>query len=277
VKGGGLAPASRGAPIISLILSDVIGDCLDVIASGPTVDSISRLRAVDVLNRFDSLRNELPPEIWSVVETKTKRIRKIDQELDVSNFIVGNIETALKAAREKASELGYTVEAVTVSGNEGDAGEVGKEIAGQILHLANRAGKVCCLAGGEPTVSLCDNPGQGGRNQHLVLSLISAILPSVGELSGAFCLLSGGTDGEDGNVSVAGAVVDSDSIRHLSRSAKQIKCEVSESLRRCDSHSFLSKYDLVFRVPRTFTNVCDLRVLLVANGGESASSTIKMA
>ena len=117
--------------------------------------------------------------------------------------------------------------------------------------------------GGETTVALCDGPGQGGRNQHLVLSALDAIMNYQLDPKSEFCLLSGGTDGEDGNVSVAGARFDSRWIDSLSDSQRATFLEeLKSSLKRCDSHSFLRKYGLLFEVPKTHTNVCDLRTLL---------------
>ena len=269
VKGGGLARASGGAPIISLILSDVIGDPLDVIASGPTVESESGIRAIDVLNKFDPFRTALPNEIWSVVDSESGNERKNDIKTDVANFVIGNIDIAIQAAQKKAMDLGYVVDAVTVEENEGDAEGVGKKVASQIGLLADVTGNRCQLTGGESTVKLCDDPGQGGRNQHLVLSLISAMISAMRETETnpdiEVCLLSAGTDGEDGNVPVAGAMIDSVHLRQLASLGHAIRDDITKSLLRCDSHAFLSQHGLLFQVPPTFTNVCDLRVLLIRN------------
>ncbi len=263
VKGGGLARFSGGAPIISLIISDVIGDSLEVIASGPTVVASNEINAIEVLKKYDLNRCELPAQIWEVVESKSSGIPSSDQRITVNHFIVGNIDTAIQAASRKAIDLGYTVDAMTVSGDEGDAGVIGQTVASQIRHSLNTPGMRCNLAGGETTVSLCENPGRGGRNQHLVLSAISAIVESVSAFDEEFCLLSGGTDGEDGNVSVPGAVVDSKQIFELSDAG--IAEEIADSLRRCDSNQFLSKHEMLLPNQKTFTNVCDLRVALTCN------------
>jgi glycerate-2-kinase len=243
----------------------VIGDSVEVIASGPTVVANNEINAIEVLEKYDCDRSELPTRIWEVVESKSSGIPSRDQKITVSHFIVGNIDTALQAASRKAIDLGYTVDAMTVSGDEGDAGVIGQTVASQIRHSLNTPGMRCNLAGGETTVSLCENPGRGGRNQHLVLSAISAIVESVSAFDQEFCLLSGGTDGEDGNVSVPGAVVDSKQIFEFSDSGAGIAEEIADSLRRCDSNQFLSKHEMLLPNQKTFTNVCDLRVALTCN------------
>lgn len=265
VKGGGLARACGGAPIVSLILSDVIGDQLEVIASGPTVNDHAAFCAMDVLKKFDPSRSQLPAEIWSVVKFKSSEILYDVHDPEITNLIIGNIDLAIQAARDKAVELGYSIESTSVSGSEGEAGEIGKRIAAQVVDAREESGSRCFLAGGETTVKLCDHPGRGGRNQHLVLSFIQAMSAKMAGQVGEFALLSGATDGEDGNVSVAGAAVEATKIRQIVEAGEEAAREIADSLVGCDSHRFLSRYNLLVRMPRTFTNVCDLRVLLTQN------------
>ena len=263
VKGGGLASQSGGAPVVSLIVSDVVGDNLEVIASGPTVEPSSATAAIDVLKKFDPDRNGVSEVVWAIVEAGTTTETKFGRDLKVSHFVIGNVETAMLAARQKATELGYKVELDQPSGNEGDAALVGRSVAIQIARATSDARPICQIMGGETTVALCDNAGQGGRNQHLVLSALQAILNFHLDSKSEFCLLSGGTDGEDGNVPVAGALFDSGWIESNSDAGlPPLLDEVTSSLERCDSYGFFRQHDLLFQVPNTFTNVCDLRVVL---------------
>jgi glycerate 2-kinase len=263
VKGGGLALVSGGAPVISLIISDVIGDHLDVIASGPTVESSGEFSAIDILEKYDPARTGLPEPVWTIVESDSKPKARTADELNVSNFVVGNIKTAMLAARQQAIELGYQVELDEPSGNEGDAGTVGRATAIQIAQLSVRPGLHCQIMGGETTVALCNDPGQGGRNQQLVLSALESIMNLSLDSGSEFCLLSGGTDGEDGNVSVAGALFDSQWIDSITDSQRSdLAGEIRDCLKRCDSHTFLREHGLVLKIPSTYTNVCDLRIAL---------------
>ena len=255
--------ASGGAPVISLIVSDVIGDNLDVIASGPTAEPGDNLPASDVLKKFDPDHSKVPPAVWSVVESTSGHETQFDSSRSVSNVIIGNIKTAMLAAREKAIELGYEVALTEPSGNEGDAATVGRGVAIEIAQASIRQAPLCQIMGGETTVMLCDHPGDGGRNQHLVLSALDSILSFQLDPQSEYCLLSGGTDGEDGNVSVAGAFFDSRWVDSIGQSDRPALLEaIRSSLDQCDSHSFFLAHDRLLQVAKTFTNVCDLRIVL---------------
>ena len=263
LKGGGLARESK-APIVSLILSDVIGDNLNVIASGPTVVSqeATSPTAIEVLKKFDPNRNQIPESIWSVVES-AQGFKEKSIETHVSNHIIGNIETAMKAATHKASELGYNCTLGTPTGNEGSAETVGKNVAAQIQKLIHSSGKHCHIQGGETTVSLGNNPGSGGRNQHLVLSTIKSLIenPIMQNQKNSkfdYCLLSGGTDAEDGTTSAAGAIIDQQFITNMCSKTDEIR----SALQRFDSHQFHLANGSLLESKRTWTNVCDLRILL---------------
>lgn len=262
VKGGGLARQSR-VPMVALILSDVIGDSLQVIASGATaLDSQSNIMAIDVLEKYDPDHQSIPTSVWSVADSAAVQ-SDTDDRLDVHNFIVGNIDVAIRSAQEKAIALGYQVESAPPSGNEGDAGVVGRQIGKSISTFEHACDKFCLLTGGETTVNLGESPGQGGRNQQLVLSCIAELLNHDSNLENEYCLLSAGTDGEDGNVPVAGAIFTSNQLESLRKRNPKLASVANKSLERFDSHTFLSDHDMVLQVGPTNTNVCDLRVLLV--------------
>ena len=168
----------------------------------------------------------------------------------------------MNAAKVKAIELGYSCTLDEPSGDQGDAETVGRQLKKRIVDLIDQAtGKRCLIQGGETTVRLCDNPGEGGRNQHLVLSALDEFIEPE-QPNGQFCLLSGGTDGEDGTNPVAGAWIDHQTVEKL-RSSKHKKMEIRESIRNCNSHQFLSANDCVLKSQPTMTNVGDLRICCI--------------
>ena len=274
VKGGSLAAAAGSTPVVSLIISDVIGDNLDVISSGPTVGPSNDVSAIEVLQTFDPQRTEIPASIWEAVESGAKGTVKFDSNSNIDNTIIGNIETALNAAKEKATQLGYACELGQPSGNEGDAETIGRQVPDQVSQLLGRGKKQCFIQGGETTVKLCSDPGHGGRNQHLVLAAIDEFATqSLSEIEGDFCLLSGGSDGEDGSApqsGIAGAIADRKTIEKICQLGSG---ETKSALRSCSSYNFhlaqgslLKVSDVMTAAQSTppATNVCDLRIVLVS-------------
>lgn len=267
VKGGGLARHCN-ARMVSLIISDVIGDDLSVVASGPTSLPSDDYTALEVLLQFDPLRDKLPESVWSIVDCSTSCTFECSDVPEVSNFVIGNIETAMLASRKRAIELGYQVELASPVGNEGEAGTVGRSVAIEIAQSTLSKGRRCLISGGETTVSLATDPGRGGRNQHLVLSAINSLLGFQLNDSCDYCLLSGGTDGEDGNVSVAGGWVDATWVNQHSETRKlELMRQSENALERCRSFDFLHEHELVYQVAATNTNVCDLRITLSHSAG----------
>lgn len=257
VKGGGLAALSGGAPIISLIVSDVIGDPLDVIASGPTSQPLDTVSALDVLNKFDPDQKNVGSSIWNTVKTSNP---KPSIHCRVENIIIGNVETAMNSAAEKAKSLGYHVDPPNCNANEGDAEEIGRRIADRIYDIGGRA-KFCMIHGGETTVRVGKDPGDGGRNQHLVLAAIDEFLSKGNPPPFKFCLLSGGSDGEDGTKSVAGAFVDDEILCRLLCDPKS-RNSTREFLESCNSYAFHQNQGTHLNSGPTQTNVCDLRILI---------------
>ena len=268
VKGGSLAAAAGQTPIVSLIISDVIGDNLDVISSGPTVQPTSDISAIDVLETFDPDRTGIPSSIWKAIESNSKPVVEFEAGASVENIVIGNITTAIEAAKEKATQLGYACELGQPSGNEGDAETIGRQVPAQVEQLLGRGSKQCFIQGGETTVELCDNPGHGGRNQHLVLAAIDEFTESTEAFSGDFCLLSGGTDGEDGSApesGIAGAIADSQAIDRIRKLESD---KVKSALSSCNSYEFHLAQNSLLRASHdagaASTNVCDLRIILAA-------------
>ena len=263
VKGGGLLRASRAGRLITLVLSDVLGDPLDLIASGPTVtDSSTKADAIAVLEKFDRGRR-LSPSIYRVLESD--ETTEVTPTSESHTIILGNNAVAVDEAGIRAESLGYNHAMQSATTCEGAAEDVGKLLAEMTVRMLRDEKQVDCLiTGGEPTVRLADESirGRGGRNQQLVLAAYQY-------LRGAnlrddewerFAILSGGTDGEDGPTDAAGAIL----CESVHRAAVERGLDVDEHLSRNDAYSFFEKAGgLLFTGP-TGTNVCDLRVVVVA-------------
>jgi hydroxypyruvate reductase len=263
VKGGGLARACHAGRLIALIISDVLGDPLELIASGPTVQRKST--PADALSVLETLQLTREPSIVRIVnflrarsqESAHQAGRESFGSTSVTNLLIGNNATAVDGAGVEAERLGYSHAMVVATRSEGAAEEVGQHLAKMALHMCDNAGPDCLISGGEPTVKLIDerHRGKGGRNQQLGL----AALADLGDCRG-ICLLSGGTDGEDGPTDAAGAFVDEEIIR----AAAAAQLRPSDYLTRNDAYSFFQKCGGLLTTGPTQTNVCDLRVIVVA-------------
>jgi hydroxypyruvate reductase len=263
VKGGGLARACRAGQLISLIISDVLGDPLDLIGSGPTVQRKST--PADALHVLDSLRLMQEPSIAAIVkylkassqQSASRHARESPGPATVTNLLIGNNATAVDAAGVQAEQLGYSHAMIAATKPEGPAEDVGRHLAKMALRMRDNAGPDCLISGGEPTVKLADERvrGKGGRNQQLAL----AALAELGDCH-SICLMSGGTDGEDGPTNAAGAFVDEDIIR----AAAAARLDPKDSLSRNDAYTFLQKCGGLLITGPTQTNVCDLRVICCA-------------
>ncbi len=261
LKGGQLARLVAPAQLITLVLSDVVGDRLDVIASGPTVPDDSTFEDCwEIVTRY-RLTEQLPASIrdhlqWGcaaqVPETPKAGEPVFDHQQTV---LIGNNRMALQAAAEQARHLGYTP--LTLSSSvQGEAREIAR-VHAAVAHEIRHSGlplppPVCVLAGGETTVTL-QGQGKGGRNQEFALA--AAI--DIADLDGVV-ILSGGTDGTDGPTNAAGAVVDG----HTIGRAQALRMRAEDFIQRSDSyHFFAALDDLIFTGP-TGTNVMDIYMLL---------------
>lgn len=268
VKGGRLAEAAHPASLLTLILSDVMGDRLDVIASGPTVPDRTSFRdALSVIHAY-SLERSIPDSVFSVLHMGVAGVLPDTPKegavffQKTRNNIIGSIRQSLDAAREKALELGFEPELIT-SELQGEA----KDAAGYLASQAKRVRSAlhpgdkprCLLAGGETTVTV-KRSGRGGRNQELALTFAREISGMEG-----ITLLSAGTDGTDGPTDAAGALVNSET---WSR-ARAVGLDPAVFLENNDSYSFFSKLDLQaneklhIKTGPTGTNVMDLQIILV--------------
>lgn len=256
VKGGGLARACRAGQLTALVLSDVLGDPLDIIASGPTVvDPATPADALAVLERFGA-RGHVPAAVFAALE----RVRKASPlpTCAVENFVIGNNATAVDAAGLEAERLGYSHAMQSARSSEGLAEDVGRHLAGMALHMRREAGPDCLISGGEPVVRLAPSEirGRGGRNQQLVLAALAELLP---EHPAGVLLMSGGTDGEDGPTDAAGAWLDDEVLQ----AARRAQLDPASFLARNDAYSFFERMGTLLKTGPTHTNVCDLRVVLV--------------
>ncbi len=259
IKGGRLAEAFAGQSLTSLIISDVVGDSLDVIASGPTApDPTTFADAWAILDKFHLLAG-IPTAVRRHIERgRAGDIAETPKSLptSVTNRILGNNPLALAAAEKEAVGLGYRVLSLGSS-------IVGETSAAATTHAAivrsnvRDGTPVCVLSGGETTVTLGDDPGRGGRNQEFVLALLDRLGPNGMR---DVVALSGGTDGEDGPTDAAGAIADAGT---LDRAATH-GLKLGDYLHRHDAYAFFQATgDLLISGP-TGTNVMDVRVILVS-------------
>jgi len=271
IKGGGLARACRAGRLATLILSDVSGDDLSVIASGPTVLCMpSPQEALSVLQSFDLvehpsgrpaaelLSRRLHSEKFSSAVRYSPKSSVTSHGCLVTNLLIGNNAVAVDAAGGEAERLGYSHAMVSADGPEGLA----EEVARRLVEMADRmrreaGGPDCLIAGGEPTVKLAPEGvrGRGGRNQQLCLAALAELRDWRN-----LALISGGTDGEDGPTDAAGACVD----EQVANEAQRLGLDPGEYLARNDAYSFFAATGGLLKTEPTHTNVCDLRVLTVS-------------
>jgi glycerate-2-kinase len=261
VKGGQLARRANPATLVALILSDVPGDPLDVIASGPTSpDPTTYQQALNVIKNY-GLEQKIPEgvlqELINGAEGNRDETPKAGDSIfnETHNLLIGTNRMALEAAKLKALE--YNINPVIVDDQlQGDTASVAEYIVETSLKFKedkNEIKPVCLLFGGETTVKMTGN-GQGGRNQHLAL-LCTKLL----EGHSGITILSAGTDGTDGPSDAAGAVVDSDTISF----AYSKKVDPDKYLRDFDSYHFFKKTGGHIITGPTMTNVMDIIIVLI--------------
>jgi len=279
VKAGRLARKCKAGRLITLVISDVLGDSLANIGSGPTWenDPPNIEQIISLLTKYDSKGDSIPRSIYETLGRLTteasesrsqswlaKRFMKKEHKTptEYSHVILANNATAVDAAGVEAIHRGYSYWMESARQSEGSAESVGRRLARQCIGLKEQPQISCIISGGEPTVSLPpeDERGRGGRNQQLTLAGLQELeelrIP-IAEWE-RMTLLSGGTDGEDGPTDAAGAWCDANTIRSYQRQSLQ----PTEFLSRCDAYSFFDKTDSLFVTGPTHTNVCDLRVAI---------------
>jgi glycerate 2-kinase len=257
IKGGQLAALAWPAQVLSLILSDVIGDDLDVIGSGPTApDSSAFLDALAVLEKF-GLTNLVPPPVSERIRAGVAgEIPETPKSLErVQNLIVGSNQLALDAAAGAARGLGYRplILSSFIEGETRDVAKVHAAIAKEVLSSGRPVKRpACVISGGETTVTIKGN-GLGGRNQEFAL----AAAMDIAAISGVL-MLSGGTDGSDGPTNAAGALCDGTTIAR----AEKLGLNAADFLARNDSYHFFEPLGDLIKTGPTGTNVMDVRLAL---------------
>ena len=261
-KGGQMARAAFPAIVVNLMLSDVVGDKMDVIASGPFVpDSSTFEDALGILRKYDL--KGVPGSIVRRLEDGAQgRIPDTPKEgdsvfLNVSNIIVGSNILALEAAEKKAGDLGYDTLILSslIEGETRDVARVHCAIAREICRSGRPIGKpACIISGGETTVTIRGN-GLGGRNQEFCL--MSAV--EIAGLPEKMVVLSGGTDGNDGPTDAAGAVVDPYTVER----GRKAGLSAVDFLNNNDAYHFFEKTEDLLMTGPTNTNVMDVRLLLI--------------
>ena len=267
VKGGLLARAVFPAQLLTLVLSDVIGDPLDVIASGPTVaDSSTFSDAWGVVTKF-GLQNVLPPRVAdrlrrgiAGVENETVKANDVCLDNSYTVIVAGNRQ-ALAAASKEAGQLGIGVK--TISGNlQGEARKAAAFLSNTArteLDSMAPGERRCLLSGGETTVTVTGT-GKGGRNQELALAFALEIEGVAG-----VSLLSAGTDGGDGPTDAAGACVDG----NTASLARSLQTDPRQYLDHNDSYTFFQRLDATagthchVKTGPTGTNVMDIQIIML--------------
>jgi len=268
VKGGRLAEIAYPATIITVILSDVINDRPDVIASGPMVPDLTTFRdALNVVHKY-SLEEKLPGGVFSLLN------RGVAGEIPDSpksgaaffhktkNIIAGGIRRSLDAARKRAEGLGLRTELISPE-LQGEAKNAARVLAARAIGARSAMGRGdkprCLLSGGETTVTV-RGTGTGGRNQELALAFAMEIAGIKG-----ITMLSAGTDGTDGSTDAAGAIVDGETVPK----ARALGMDPFAYLENNDSYTFFSRLDTlsgeayhVITGP-TGTNVMDIQIIRI--------------
>ena len=259
LKGGGLWRACRAGRLAALIISDVLGDPLEIIASGPTVeDSSTPAAALAILQRYQARAAGVPQTVFDYLAARPGAPQP-RPACRAWNLIIGNNATAVDAAGLEAERLGYSHAMTSAARSEGAAEEVGRHLAAMALSMRDRPGPNCLISGGEPVVKLAaaEKRGLGGRNQQLVLAALAAL---ASDGARGLAVLSGGTDGEDGPTDAAGAFLDAEILAAAGRQG----LDPADYLARNDAYHFFAPLDALLRTGPTHTNVCDVRVVLAS-------------
>lgn len=253
LKGGRLAQLAASARMLSLILSDVPGDDISTIASGPTAQpSATSEEVLAIIERYE-LRNRLfgtlSSQVNHVVRNEAKRFDHVE------NVIIGSNSISVQRLIQIAS-ASYPVVLKAGGWMRGDVSEVAETIHRIAINASNQKGPVAVVAGGEATVRVAGN-GIGGRNQELVLRF--ALLNESRPLKRSWAFLSGGTDGRDGPTDAAGGIVDPNSTKRM----REFGCNPITLLGNNDSYRALESSGDLLITGATGTNVADLHILLM--------------
>ena len=285
VKAGGLARACAAGRLVVLVLSDVIGDPLELIASGPCMPVVPRPdEALAVLERHGAIEAGVAPRLVSrlradaaarvaAMTAATEARSSSDSSWTtprgcrVEHLLLGSNATAVEAATEAARRAGYDVvvrhaDAAVVE----TADEVGRRLAAEGLDLVARAsregGPLAVVEGGEAVVVLPADHGRGGRNQQTALAALAAVRAESGGWPSGLLIASLGTDGEDGPTDAAGGIIDAE----IAAAAARDGIDVERAVARCAAHDVLAAAGGLIVTGATGTNVADVRFVLAQPG-----------
>jgi glycerate 2-kinase len=263
IKGGGLARACRAGRLVTLVISDILGDPLDLIGSGPTVaDSSTPQEALAILEKYSAQNGGVSAAVFDVLRRKSPDASSVVDSPRVQNVIIGNNAMAVAAAGKEAERLGYITTTAPAPRPEGHVEPIGCHLADMAVHRCATAGKKCLVSGGEGTVKLAPaaERGLGGRNQQTALAALVRLAETSGAEGSAdrLVVLSAATDGEDGPTDAAGAFID----REVIEEAKRRGLDAADFLHRNDAYSFFEPLGALIKTGPTNTNVCDVRVVL---------------
>ena len=277
LKGGQLARLASPSTVIALILSDVIGDDLVVIGSGPTVPDSSTF--ADAARVFEKYAIHPPPAVAKRISSGVAgAVSETPKPGDpafgrAQNIIVGSNRQAIDAAARQARALGYhpLVLSTFIEGETRDIASMHAAIAKEILSSGRPTrSPVCILSGGETTVTV-RGKGLGGRNQEFVLAAAIALYGSKEEGFVPATIFSAGTDGIDGPTDAAGAIADE---RTLDR-ARAAGLDAPRFLANNDSYHFFEKLEALVKTGPTGTNVMDVRLILVPGAAPGSRDRYK--
>ncbi|GIW97481.1 MAG: glycerate kinase [Pirellulaceae bacterium] len=268
VKAGGLARACRAGRMVSLILSDVLGDDLAMIASGPTVLSPapSPAAALQILTEFDLVDDKELDRVVRYLQHTSRHATMSPQQAAqadcrVDNLILANNADAVDAAGARAVELHYQYCMQASTRPEGEVHAVARSAAKSILQMVGQSEVNCWISGGEPTVRIPSSVVSpcGGRNQHLALAIMDELVRAGWphwETDRKLTVVCGGTDGEDGPTDAAGAWFDAS----VWNRSQELGLSIAAHLQNFQSYSFFQACGGLLRTGPTGTNVCDVRV-----------------
>ncbi|MBK8616014.1 MAG: DUF4147 domain-containing protein [Anaerolineales bacterium] len=246
LKGGGLIRMANGARVVSLLLSDVVNDSMEAIASGPTApDPSTCADALSVIAKYD-LKDRIPA---SIIPALVETLKPNDPVFEyVENTMIASNEIALRAAQAQAQKESFET-VIIRRGMQGEASDIGRQIALQLKEsIQTMKRPFCLLAGGETTVKLKGN-GKGGRNQELALAAVD-VLSGLQDVM----LISLATDGEDGPTDAAGAIVTGESAQR----AESLGMFAAGYLSTNDAYVYFDALNDLIRIGPSGTNVNDL-------------------
>jgi len=262
LKGGGMVRLASPARLHVLILSDVIGDKLDIIASGPAVNDTSTFSdCIEICTRYE-IMDSLPAGVRErflkgIKGAIPETAKPNDAFLSLAvNTLIGNNRMSVNSARKTAVDLGFNTLVLSTL-LQGEASEMGTFIASIASEIKSSGNPIdipaCIIGGGETTVTV-RGKGKGGRNQEMALSA-ARYLAGLKDV----VFLSGGTDGTDGPTDAAGGIVDGETVS----TGKEKKLDINETLQNNDSYNYLRETEGLIITGPTGTNVMDIQILLV--------------